>query len=145
GRPTGDEAIFFLKGARAGLDSPDPLEINGTLNPDTLVLHVGRPARLRFISLAIQNPNATVWFTARPDSALQMVRDTMVVRWRPIAKDGADLPESARTMRPARQIISMGETYDFEFIPRERGILRIEVRGLGLGRRLLVRAPVRVE
>ncbi len=145
GRPAGDEAIFFLKGARAGVDSPDPLEINGTFNPDTLVLHVGRPARLRFISLAIQNPNATVWFTARPDSALQMVRDTMVLRWRPIAKDGADLPESARTMRPARQIISMGETYDFEFTPRERGNLRIEVRGLGLGRRLLVRAPVRVE
>jgi hypothetical protein len=38
----------------------------------------------------------------------------------------------------------MGETYDFEFTPAERGLLRIEVRGAGLGG-LLGRVPVRVE
>ena len=143
-RTVGDEATFFLKGSRDH-SAANPLEINGTLNPDTVVLHVGKPARLRFISLAIVNPNATVWLTARRDSALTITRDTLVVRWRPVAKDGADLPESARTMRLARQIISMGETYDFEFVPVEKGNLRVEVRALVGNARLLVRAPIRVE
>jgi len=145
GRPAGDEAIFFLKGAREGPNAANPLEINGTLDPDTVVLHAGTPARLRFISLAIVNPNATVWLTSRPDSSLEIARDTMVARWRLVAKDGADIPESARTMRLAQQIISMGETYDFEFVPHKRGNLRIEVRAAGPGKRLLVRSPVRVE
>jgi hypothetical protein len=95
--------------------------------------------------LSIVNPNATVWLTSRPDSSFANLRDTMVVQWRQIAKDGADIPESARTMRLARQIISMGETYDFEIVPRERGNLRIEVRSLGGRGRLLVRVPVRIE
>jgi manganese oxidase len=144
-RSVGDEAIFFLKGARAGPNAANPLEINGAINPDTVILHVGRPARLRFISLAIVNPNATIWLTSRPDSALTIAEDTLTARWRPVAKDGADLPESARTMQLARQIISMGETYDFEFVPREKGDIRIEIRGLGRQHRLLVRAPIRVE
>ena len=145
GRPAEDEAIFFLKGTRDWRVSPNPLEINGTLDPDTVVARVGRPVRFRFISLAMVNPNATVWLTARPDSSFPNIRDTMVVNWRLVAKDGADVPESARTMRLARQIIAMGETYDFEFVPRERGNLRVEVRSAGARGRLLVRAPVRVE
>jgi hypothetical protein len=39
----------------------------------------------------------------------------------------------------------MGETYDFEIVPRETGNLRIEVRSLGGRGRLLVRVPVRIE
>jgi hypothetical protein len=89
------------------------------------------------------NPNATV--SSLPDSSFANLRDAMVVQWRQIAKDGADIPESARTMRLARQIISMGETYDFYIVPRERGNLRIEVRSLGGRGRLLVRVPVRIE
>ena len=146
GHVAGDEAIFFLKGARrVGPGVANPLEINGTLSPDTVVLHVGKPARLRFIGLTTINPNAAVSLTARPDSSLANGRDTMVVQWRPLAKDGADIPELARTPRRARQIISMGETYDFEFVPRSTGNLRIEVRGGGPGGRLLARAPIRVE
>jgi hypothetical protein len=38
----------------------------------------------------------------------------MAVSWLSVAQDGADIPESAWTMRLARQIISMGDTYDFE-------------------------------
>lgn len=43
--------------------------------------------------------------------------------------------------RPVQQIISMGETYDFEYTPEQRGALRLEVRTS----HLLVRVPVRVE
>lgn len=146
-----DDHVFFLKGSRLGPNAADPLDINGQANPDTVVLHVGQPARLRFISLSSVNPNATVWLTARADSSLINVADTMVVQWRPVAKDGADLPVSARGERPAHQIVSMGETYDFEYTPVRRGTLRLEVRaanpppGFGTPGQLFVRVPIRVE
>jgi len=146
-----DEHVFFLKGSRLGPNADDPLDINGEANPDTIVLHVGHAARLRFMSLSSVNPNATVWLTARPDSAFINPDDTMLVRWRPVAKDGADLPAAARGERPAHQIVSMGETYDFEYVPRQRGTLRLEVRtanpppGFGKSGKLLVRVPIRVE
>jgi manganese oxidase len=146
-----DDHVFFLKGSRLGPNAADPLDVNGQANPDTVVLHVGQPARLRFIGLSSVNPNATVWLTARRDSSLINVTDTMAVQWRPLAKDGADLPLAARGERPAHQIVSMGETYDFEYTPNRRGTLRIEVRtanpppGFGAPGQLLVRVPIRVE
>jgi len=134
--------IVFLKASRGSLTL---LEVNGQSNPDTVVLHSGRPARLRLISLTFAAPNATVWLTARPDSSSANLRGSMVVQWRPIAKDGADLPAAARTPRLARQIISMGETYDFEFTPPRSGHFRVEVRGAAPTGRLLARLPLRVE
>jgi FtsP/CotA-like multicopper oxidase with cupredoxin domain len=145
GASTSDDHTFFIKSARAGAGSVPVLDINGQANPDTVVLAAGRPARLRFLSLALFNPNATVTVTARLDSVLAGPRDTLVVQWRPVAKDGADLPEAARAPRAARQIISMGETYDYELVPRVAGPLRIEVRAAGPRGALLARVPVRVE
>jgi FtsP/CotA-like multicopper oxidase with cupredoxin domain len=139
-----DDHIFMLKGSLA-LTPDVPLDVNGKTNPDTLVLHIGRAARLRFMSLAVFNPNATVSLTARPDSSFANVRDTMLVRWKPLAKDGADLPSVERAVRAARQIVSIGETFDFEYTPDRRGNLRLEVRGWGDNGTLLVRIPVRVE
>jgi FtsP/CotA-like multicopper oxidase with cupredoxin domain len=140
-----DDHVFFIKGARVAANANLPLEINGTSNPDTTVLHVGRPARLRFISIAAVNPNATVWLTARRDSSFAGERDSMVVRWRPVAKDGASLPDAFRDLRVARQLVSMGETYDFEYLPIRRGLLRIEVRASGPAGQLFVRVPIKVE
>jgi FtsP/CotA-like multicopper oxidase with cupredoxin domain len=142
----GDEATIFLKSARAGVAAqPTPvLDVNGQVNPDTITLHVGRPARFRLISLALLNPNAVVILTSRPDSATVLRADSLVLRWQPLAKDGADLPAAMRAPRLARQLVSMGETYDFEFTPVSRGNLRIEVRGAGAGA-LLGRVPIRVE
>jgi hypothetical protein len=120
------------------------MEINGQVNPDTIVLRVGGAYRFRFVNLAVTSPNATVYLTARPDSSLENLRDTMLVRWRPLAKDGADVPEPGRALRPAQQLVSIGETYDFEVQPLIRGELRIEVRPVSAGR-LFVRVPIRVE
>ncbi len=141
-----EDLVFFLKSARERSDPTDPVpfEINGVADPDTLVLRAGRTYRMRFIGLQVRNPSAGVRLTARPDSAYATVPDSLVVRWRPIAKDGADLPMEARLPRPAEQIVSMGETYDFEFVPEQRGNLRLEVRTPRPGR-LVVRAPIRVE
>jgi len=69
--------------------------------------------------------------TARPDSAFTLARDTMVAEWRPLAKDGFDLPAAAQRARPARQIIGVGETYDFSYRPTEPGNVLLEVRARG--------------
>jgi FtsP/CotA-like multicopper oxidase with cupredoxin domain len=44
-------------------------------------------------------------------------RDTAVVRWVALAKDGADLPPALRVAKPAIQGMAVGETYDFEVTP----------------------------
>ncbi len=146
--PSVDDHVFFLKGSRRG-DLSHPLEINGEVNPDTVVLRVGQPARLRFLSLAWTNPTPIITLAAPPDSSRNAGRDAL--RWTPVAKDGRDLPPSARAQRPARQVVSIGETYDFEYTPRRPGTLLLEVRadpppdiGVRLGR-LLGRVPIRVE
>ena len=138
-----NEHLFFIKSAR-GSTGTSPMEINGQVNPDTIVLRRGQAYRFRFVNLAVTSPNATVYLTARPDSSLENLRDTMLVQWRPVAKDGADMPPQSRTLRPAQQLVSIGETFDFEVQPLVRGDLRIEVRPVSAGR-LFVRIPVRVE
>ena len=144
-----DDHVLFLKGSRRIPDSrigdaTVPLEINGQSDPDTIVLHVGRVARFRLLSLATANPEPTASLSARPDSAYELESDTMLVRWRLVAKDGAEL--SGQPLREARQSITMGETYDFEFTPARAGSLRFEFRNPpGFGGVLLERVPVRVE
>jgi FtsP/CotA-like multicopper oxidase with cupredoxin domain len=140
--PSPDDHVFFLKGL--GNDVAHPIEINGQANPDTVVLHLGRPARIRFLNLAT---NSSPWFllTARPDSMLAGVNDTLVVRWRPVAKDGFDLPAATQVLRAARQLVGMGETYDFEFTPTQKGTLRLEVRPSPTNGRLLLTVPIRIE
>ena len=141
--PLDNDHTIFIKAPRSGPGNT-PLEINGQVNPDTLVFRAGTPVRLRFISLTAFNPVATMWLTTRPDSSYANRPDSMVVQWRPVAKDGADLPESARVPRLARQVVSMGETYDFEYTPTSPGIMRIEVRQAGANGSLLARVPIRV-
>ena len=143
-----DEHVYFLKGD--GLDPEHPLEINGEANPDTVLLHAGRPARLRLLNLSTRNPSPTFWLTARTDSVFANRNDSLVVHWNPLAKDALDLPAALRTSRPARQMVSMGETYDFEYTPAHRGLLQLEVRaspppGVRVPHVLLIRVPIRVE
>ncbi|HEY7877368.1 MAG TPA: multicopper oxidase domain-containing protein, partial [Gemmatimonadaceae bacterium] len=142
-QPSANDHVFFLKGLAP--DGAHPFEVNGRDNPDTLVLRVGQPVRLRFINLTTVNIAPFVALTARQDSSLGAVKDTMIVDWRPVAKDGADLAPASQRPHLARQTIGVGETYDFEYMPSHAGLLRLEVRGNGGKRLLLARVPIRVE
>jgi FtsP/CotA-like multicopper oxidase with cupredoxin domain len=146
--PSPDEHTFLLSGSRRG-DHAHSIEINGSLHPDTVVLRAGRPARLRILSLAWANPTPAVSIVAQPDSALGG-GPPAVQRWTPIAKDGFDLPGSAQTPRAARQVISMGETYDFSFTPMRRGLFVLAVGpnpppGIRVPARVIVRVVLRAE
>jgi len=148
--PSPDDHVIFFKGQQR-FNRAHPLEINGQASPDTMVLHVGRVARLRILNLSTQSPTPTFSLTAPGAGMRSTSSDTTVLLWRPVAKDGATLPSAAQTPRAARQMISMGETYDFEFVPRQAGSLRLDVRATpppGIRPRspgLLIAVPIRVE
>ena len=135
--------VFFLKGR--GASRRHPLEINGRADPDTVVLHVGQSARLRLINLSTVNIAPSVSLTASATSPETIGRDTMVVEWKPLAKDGFDLPAERRIPTRARTIIAVGETYDFEYTPETHGKLQLEFRNSGTAHRLLIRVPIKVE
>jgi hypothetical protein len=50
------------------------------------------------------------------------------VQWTPVAKDAVDLPPSQRRSREARQLVSVGETCDFEIRPVAGRLLWLELR-----------------
>jgi FtsP/CotA-like multicopper oxidase with cupredoxin domain len=139
---TADTALditFLFKLAR--FRDNGPFEINGKQNPDTLRVRAGQTYRLRLIALQNEFPYITAVITARADSAFTNVPDQHVAQWTPVAKDGADLPAASRVPRSARQQMSMGEIYDFEFTPSQLGNLRLELRR---GGRLAARTPILV-
>ncbi|HXD47840.1 MAG TPA: multicopper oxidase domain-containing protein [Gemmatimonadaceae bacterium] len=138
-----DDHVFFLKGVTGSVEHP--VEIDGHAVPDTVVLHAGHAARFRLINLATINVDPIADLTANPDSALTSPRDTMIVRWRPIAKDGFDVPSAAQTLARAAQDVADGETYDFLYTPRSPGMLHLEFRTNGPAHRLIIRVPIRVE
>lgn len=107
------ERIVLLGGSGQG--SP-ALEVNRSTNPLPMDLKVGVIHRFRLINIS---PNFTAIVTLRNDAG--------PVRWRPVSKDGAELPPAQMGEKPARQLISVGETYDFEYTPSAPGELRLEV------------------
>ena len=98
-------------------DMKAPLLLNGSAQPEALRLKIGVKYRFRFINITPNN------------SALQvsLLAGSSPARWRAVAKDGADLPPAQAVEQEARQVISVGEAYDFEFEPTTRGDLRLEV------------------
>jgi len=98
-------------------DMKSPILLNGSAQPEPLRLKAGVKYRLRFINITPNN------------AALQvsLLAGASPVRWRAVAKDGADLPPAQVIEQEARWVISVGETYDFEFQPTTKGDLRLEV------------------
>ena len=109
--------------------------VNGSAAPQPLVLRVGTTYRLRIVQMAVAR--SVLW--------AELWRDSVRARWVPVAKDGADLPESARVSRVARLRFGIGETYDFEFTPDVAGPMRFEVRqGLLVAPPLYLTMPINV-
>ncbi|MFN8573060.1 MAG: multicopper oxidase domain-containing protein [Gemmatimonadaceae bacterium] len=91
--------------------------INGSSAPPTKVLQVGTKYRLRIGDIAVYNQELFV----------RLRRDSSVVSWRPLAKDGFTLPASQATARPSEFRIASGETADFELTPDMPGELALEI------------------
>lgn len=130
----------FIAGLGLGEIEPPPqphVYLNGSRTPEPTEMTVGTEYRLRFINIT---PEIV-------DLVFRLVRDGFPVEWRPLAHDGWTLPIHQRHEAPARQTVSVGETYDFTFTPERPGKLALEVRmGLDTGRpgALTVSQPIRV-
>jgi len=89
---------------------PRRLLVNGDSVPPPLELAAGQRHRLRFVNIG-----------AAGFVRFALKRDTSLVRWRALAKDGADLPPALAVEGPATVQINVGETYDAELDAREPG------------------------
>jgi FtsP/CotA-like multicopper oxidase with cupredoxin domain len=120
----------------------EPLALNGRSlpvpapapGPYTMSLRQGVANRLRLINVTPDNVALNFMLTD----------GFRTVNWKPVAKDGADLPSTQTAAREARQLVSVGETYDFEIQPSAGQRLWLEVlRGNGewVSQALLVAGP----
>ena len=95
-----------------------PILLNGVAKPGPMKFKAGTKYRLRLVNITAIDPllRVSVEYNDKP------------VSWKAIAKDGASLPLQQRTILPAIQVITIGETRDFEWIPRQAGdyIFRIK-------------------
>ena len=80
--------------------------------------------RFRFADLAADRPLLFV----------RLLRDSTLVSWRPIAKDGFALSAKQSNARPAPQRVGSGETIDLEFTPDQTGDVQLE---FGEGARMM--------
>jgi len=104
------DKVFVL--GRGGINEMhDPLVLNGSPQPGLMVLLPGQNYRFRFVNMT---PNDSL-------VGISLTTEGHPGKWRALAKDGADLPTQRAIVLDALQTISVGETYDFEFAPKEPG------------------------
>ena len=106
--------------------------INGSLTPAARQFRLGQRYRLRFINV----------HTFRPSMRMRLLRGDTLLKWQSLAKDGMDLPNDQVVEGPSEIQMGNGETYDFWFVPSERGDLRLDVTAAG--GMLLATLPIRV-
>jgi len=95
-------------------------------------MRAGEHYRLRFINL----------HTARPSMYMRILRESAVLKWRALAKDGRELPADLAIDGPSEIQMGNGETYDFDFVPSGKGDIRLDVTSAGGA--LLVSMPIHV-
>jgi hypothetical protein len=112
--PAIDHTFIVSRGGVS--DGQSPVLVNGAVDAPPVMLRRGVTHRLRLAGIT---PVQTV--------RVRLMDGSSVARWRPLAKDGADLSVAAAIDRTAEVHLSPGETYDFAFTPDRPGTLRLEV------------------
>jgi manganese oxidase len=100
------DLIFLLSDKDNG-----ELLVNGSTASPPKELHAGTKYRLRIADIGV----------SRTALHARVVRDSSVLSWRPVAKDGFTLPASQAMFRPSDARVASGETADFEFTPDRAG------------------------
>ena len=126
------DVVLLISVPRRTADGVDRVLLNGSLAPPAREWRVGQRYRLRLINI----------HTFRPSMVARLARDSALVSWRAIAKDGMDLPPVRATTRPAMQQVGNGEAFDFEFTSSAPGDLRFTVSAAAGP--LLVEMPIHV-
>jgi|ERR1700730_11929853 len=109
--------VVFITHPRSAVDEFNFVFVNGLNPPEPIELQERIKHRFRIVNFHTFMANVRI--EIRDESGL--------LSWRALAKDGRDLPENKRTIRPAQQVVSIRETYDFEFSPDTPGDRRLEI------------------
>jgi FtsP/CotA-like multicopper oxidase with cupredoxin domain len=128
-----DSAERILLMGDGGPISRSPSFFNGSPTPADINLSVNTKHRFRLINIS-----------AGATKRVRLFADTTLLTWRPIAKDGADLPPLQSAPRPADFYMMPGETYDVEVSSKEKADLILDVATIGRSRTVVNRIPVRV-
>ena len=129
----GRDLVLLITIPRKDEDANSVVLLNGSATPPLRRLRVGEHYRLRLINV----------HTFRPSMRMRLLRDSTLLEWRALAKDGMELPPDRAVTGPAEIQMGNGETYDFDFVPSAPGDLRFDVtNAAGV---LLVSMPIRVE
>jgi FtsP/CotA-like multicopper oxidase with cupredoxin domain len=126
------DIVLLVTVPRTSTDATKVVLLNGSSTPPLREMRVGEHYRLRLINI----------HTFRPAMRMRLLRDSTLLEWRAVAKDGMDLPADQAIMTPAEIQMGNGETYDFDFVPVAAGELHFDVTNAGGG--LLVSMPIRV-
>jgi manganese oxidase len=92
--------------------------VNGRTQPRPIHMTLGDTNRLRLVSIH-----------GEEILEFRLGSDTSVMRWRALAKDGADLPPALQEVTPAHVALGPGETADYLFLPEREGKMKLEVYG----------------
>jgi FtsP/CotA-like multicopper oxidase with cupredoxin domain len=109
--------VIFITHPHSLEDQAKFVFVNGMNPPEPLNLLSGVRHRFRIVNFHAFMANLKI----------EIKDDSGLLSWRALAKDGRDLPENQRTIRPAQQVVSIGETYDFEFTADKPGNRRLEI------------------
>ncbi len=98
-------------------EQDEPILNGGNMPPD-VTFQAGKTYRLRLMNITMGAPLVE----------FRLMHDGMPIRWTHVAKDGFTRPAWQRVASPARQLVSIGETYDMQVMMRKPGDLELEVR-----------------
>jgi len=129
--PTTDKIFLF---SRDGVESNEPLLMNGSPQPPPIALVAGTTYRMRFINITPVDSDLKYSIVDASGAP---------VSWRAIAKDGQDLPpQQAATTKTSGDAITVGETRDYSFTPEKVGELYLQAASF---QRMWVKATLMVD
>jgi hypothetical protein len=113
--PDHDKVFLFSTGR-----FPDPLGVFLLLNASPQLFQIGLRAgeKYRFRLINISGDAVSM--------RVSLLEAGQLVQWKKLAKDGADLPAAVAVTAPAREILTVGETRDFEYQSNSPAELQME-------------------
>ena len=126
------DLVLLVSVPRTDAEAAKLVLLNGSSTPAMREMRVGEHHRLRFINI----------HTFRPAMRMRLLRDSTLLEWRAVAKDGMELPGDQAITSPSEVQMGNGETYDFDFAPSTPGDLHLDVTNAAGVR--LVSMPIRV-
>jgi FtsP/CotA-like multicopper oxidase with cupredoxin domain len=116
------EILYLVTSPADSVEEERAVLVNGMERPAAVELKKGGVYRLRVLNGTAGRPDLVVSFRdAEP-------ADTAEATWRPLAKDGWDIPAAERTLRTSHRALTIGETADFELSAARVGDYRLEAR-----------------